>query len=88
MWLFGIALDVGAYFLEALALANGSIVLVQTLLVSGLLFALPLSAIGRDRPTRSEGVVRGGRGGRRHRGLPRGRRSERRARSRDARSTG
>ena len=55
MWLFGIALDVGAYFLEALALANGSIVLVQTLLVSGLLFALPLSAIGRaDRPGRKE----------------------------------
>jgi len=55
MWLFGIGLDVGAYFLEALALANGSIVLVQTLLVSGLLFALPLSAIGRqDRPGRTE----------------------------------
>src|SRR4051794_26383446 len=55
MWLFGIALDIGAYFLEALALANGSIVLVQTLLVSGLLFALPLSAIGRtDRPGRKE----------------------------------
>lgn len=46
LWLFGISLDIGAYFLEALALANGSIVLVQTLLVSGLLFALPLSAIG------------------------------------------
>src|SRR6185295_19510985 len=55
MWLFGIGLDVGAYFLEALALANGSVVLVQTLLVSGLLFALPLSAIGRsDRPGRKE----------------------------------
>lgn len=47
VWLFGIGLDIGAYFLEAAALANGSIVLVQTLLVSGLLFALPLSAIGR-----------------------------------------
>lgn len=46
LWLFGIGLDVAAYFLEAAALANGSIVLVQTLLVSGLLFALPLSAIG------------------------------------------
>jgi len=55
IWLFGIGLDVGAYFLEALALANGSIVLVQTLLVSGLLFALPLSAIGREhRPRRSD----------------------------------
>jgi drug/metabolite transporter (DMT)-like permease len=58
MWLFGIGLDVGAYFLEALALANGSIVLVQTLLVSGLLFALPLSAIGRsDRPGRNDWVA-------------------------------
>lgn len=55
MWLFGIALDIGAYFLEALALANGSIVLVQTLMVSGLLFALPLSAIGREhRPGRGD----------------------------------
>ncbi len=58
IWLFGIGLDVGAYFLEALALANGSIVLVQTLLVSGLLFALPLSAIGRtDRPGRREWIA-------------------------------
>jgi len=55
VWLFGIALDLGAYFLEAAALANGSIVLVQTLLVSGLLFALPLSAIGREhRPRRDD----------------------------------
>jgi drug/metabolite transporter (DMT)-like permease len=58
MWLFGIGLDVGAYFLEALALANGSIVLVQTLLVSGLLFALPLSTIGRtDRPGRGDWIA-------------------------------
>jgi drug/metabolite transporter (DMT)-like permease len=58
MWLFGIGLDVAAYFLEALALANGSIVLVQTLLVSGLLFALPLSTIGRkDRPRRGDWVA-------------------------------
>jgi drug/metabolite transporter (DMT)-like permease len=55
IWLFGIGLDFAAYFLEALALANGSIVLVQTLLVSGLLFALPLSTIGRaDRPGRGD----------------------------------
>lgn len=53
IWLFGIALDFGAYFLEAAALANGSVVLVQTLLVSGLLFALPLSAIGRTTRPRS-----------------------------------
>jgi drug/metabolite transporter (DMT)-like permease len=58
MWLFGIGLDVGAYFLEALALANGSIVLVQTLMVSGLVFALPLSAIGREhRPGRKDWIA-------------------------------
>ncbi|MEO6468184.1 MAG: DMT family transporter [Acidimicrobiia bacterium] len=60
IFLFGIGLDVGAYFLEAAALSVGSIVLVQTLLVSGLLFALPLSAIGRTvRPGRSEWVAAG-----------------------------
>jgi drug/metabolite transporter (DMT)-like permease len=58
MWLFGIVLDVGAYLLEAAALAVGSIVVVQPLLVSGLLFALPLSAIGgRRRPGRTEWVA-------------------------------
>jgi drug/metabolite transporter (DMT)-like permease len=58
LWLFGIALDVGAYLLEAAALAVGSIVIVQPLLVSGLLFALPLSAIGgRRRPGRVEWVA-------------------------------
>ena len=55
MWVFGIGLDVAAYLLEAAALSVGSLVLVQTLMVSGLLFALPLSAIGRaSRPGRSE----------------------------------
>jgi len=55
IWLFGVGLDIGAYFLEAAALSVGSIVLVQTLLVSGLLFALPLSAIGRPtHPGRKE----------------------------------
>ena len=55
IWLFAIGLDFAAYFLEAAALSVGSIVLVQTLLVSGLLFALPLSAIGRaTKPGRSE----------------------------------
>ncbi|MBK5287797.1 MAG: DMT family transporter [Acidimicrobiia bacterium] len=58
VWLAGIGLDVGAYFLEAAALSVGSIVLVQTLLVSGLLFALPLSAIGRtSRPGRPEWIA-------------------------------
>ncbi len=60
IWLFGIGLDVAAYFFEAAALSVGSIVLVQTLMVSGLLFALPLSAIGRPtRPGRSEWVAAG-----------------------------
>jgi drug/metabolite transporter (DMT)-like permease len=55
LWLGGIVLDVGAYVLEAAALAFGSIVVVQPLLVSGLLFALPLSAIGGvGRPRRRE----------------------------------
>jgi drug/metabolite transporter (DMT)-like permease len=55
MWLFGVSLDIGAYLLEAAALSVGSIVVVQPLLVSGLLFALPLSALGgRRRPGRPE----------------------------------
>ncbi len=55
MWLFGVGLDFAAYFLEAAALSVGSLVVVQTLMVSGLLFALPLSAIGKvSRPGRSE----------------------------------
>jgi drug/metabolite transporter (DMT)-like permease len=58
LWLLGIALDVGAYLLEAAALAVGTIVVVQPLLVSGLLFALPLSAIGgRRRPGRPEWIA-------------------------------
>ena len=58
MWCFGVALDVGAYLLEAAALSVGSIVVVQPLLVSGLLFALPLSALGgRLRPGRQEWVA-------------------------------
>ena len=46
VWLLGIALDVGAYLLEAGALHEGSVVTVAPLLVSGLLFALPFSTIG------------------------------------------
>jgi drug/metabolite transporter (DMT)-like permease len=49
LWLLGIALDVGAYLLEAGALATGTVVTVAPLLVSGLLFALPLSTIGGER---------------------------------------
>ena len=57
LWLAGIVLDVGAYVLEAAALSVGSIVVVQPLLVSGLLFALPLSAIGGvGKPGRREWI--------------------------------
>ena len=55
VWLLGIALDVGAYLLEAAALHEGSVVTVAPLLVSGLLFALPFSTIGTgQRVTRRE----------------------------------
>lgn len=44
LWLAGILSDVGAYALQFLALDHGSLVLVQTLMVCGILFALPLGA--------------------------------------------
>jgi drug/metabolite transporter (DMT)-like permease len=44
MWVFGIAADVGGYVCQFEALDHGSLVLVQPLLVSGMLFALPLGA--------------------------------------------
>ena len=44
IWLFGVACDVAGYVLQFVALGHGPIVMVQTLLVSGLLFALPLGA--------------------------------------------
>jgi drug/metabolite transporter (DMT)-like permease len=57
MWLLGTTFDIGAYFLEAAALGIGSIVAVSPLLVSGLLFALPLATIGHHtRVTRREMV--------------------------------
>ncbi|HEY7107554.1 MAG TPA: DMT family transporter [Acidimicrobiia bacterium] len=57
LWLLGIALDVGAYGLEAGALAAGTVITVAPLLVSGLLFALPLSTIGHAaRVTRKEWI--------------------------------
>ncbi|HMC53193.1 MAG TPA: DMT family transporter, partial [Acidimicrobiales bacterium] len=52
MWLAGIGADIAAYALQFVALSGGSLVLVQPLLVSGLLFAVPLSvALHRCRPT-------------------------------------
>ncbi len=44
VWLFGVACDAAGYVLQFVALGHGPIVMVQTLLVSGLLFALPLGA--------------------------------------------
>src|ERR1700761_8244418 len=54
LWWAGIAAAVAGFVFQAVALAHGSLLLVQPLLVSSLLFALPMSArlthqrIGRD----------------------------------------
>lgn len=45
LWWGGTLAAVGGYVFQALALAHGSLLLVQPLLVSALLFALPLSAL-------------------------------------------
>jgi drug/metabolite transporter (DMT)-like permease len=44
LWLAGIAADAVAFVFQFLALGRGSLILVQPLLVSGLLFALPMGA--------------------------------------------
>ncbi|MFN2606504.1 MAG: DMT family transporter [Acidimicrobiales bacterium] len=44
LWVAGMATDAGAYFLQFLALRRGTLVLVQSVLVTGLLFALPFGA--------------------------------------------
>jgi drug/metabolite transporter (DMT)-like permease len=57
LWLLGLACDVGAFLLQFWALDHGSLVLVQPLLVSGLLFALPLGAItSHERMTRNDWI--------------------------------
>ena len=48
-WLLGIGCDVGSFALQALALAFGPLALVQPLLVTGLLFAVPLAVRWRGR---------------------------------------
>src|SRR2546421_10848278 len=54
MWLLGYVADWGGFGLQALALGNGSLLVVQPLLVTGLLFSLPFAArwsgrrLGRD----------------------------------------
>jgi drug/metabolite transporter (DMT)-like permease len=55
LWWAGTAAAVAGYVFQALALANGSLLLVQPILVSALLFALPLSArLAHRRVTRGE----------------------------------
>lgn len=55
LWWAGTAAGVGGYAFQALALSRGSLLLVQPVLVSSLLFALPLSAgLAHRRVTRSE----------------------------------
>ncbi len=44
LWVLGIAADLGAYALQFVALGHGSLVLVQPILVTGLLIALPIGA--------------------------------------------
>jgi drug/metabolite transporter (DMT)-like permease len=48
-WLLGISCDVGSFALQALALAFGPLALVQPLLVTGILFAIPLAVRRRGR---------------------------------------
>ncbi len=55
LWWAGTAAAVAGFVFQALALANGSLLLVQPILVSALLFALPLSArLAHRRVTRAE----------------------------------
>jgi len=60
LWLAGLATDGLAYMLQFVALGHGSIVLVQLLLVSGLLFALPLGALIARCPISRSDVLAGG----------------------------
>jgi drug/metabolite transporter (DMT)-like permease len=52
IWLVGIGADVLGYALQFVALGRGTLVLVQPLLVSGLLFALPMAAWWSRSPLR------------------------------------
>jgi drug/metabolite transporter (DMT)-like permease len=55
LWWAGTAAAIAGFVFQALALANGSLLLVQPILVSALLFALPLSArLAHRRVTRAE----------------------------------
>jgi len=48
-WLIGIGCDVGSFAMQAVALAFGPLALVQPLLVTGLLFAVPMAVRWRGR---------------------------------------
>ena len=48
-WLLGIGMDVGSFALQATALAFGPIALVQPLLVTGVMFSVPLSVRWRGK---------------------------------------
>ena len=55
LWAVGLLANVGGLVLHAVALREGPLTLVQPLLVSGLIFALPLRhALDRGRPQRDE----------------------------------
>ena len=55
LWWVGTSVAIGGYVLQAFALSAGSLLLVQPVLVSSLLFVLPLSArLSHRRVTRSE----------------------------------
>jgi drug/metabolite transporter (DMT)-like permease len=60
LWLAGLAADGLAYMLQFVALGHGSIALVQLLLVSGLLFALPLGALVSRCPIGRSDLFAGG----------------------------
>lgn len=59
LWWAGTAAAVAGFVFQALALDNGSLIVVQPLLVSALLFALPLSArLAHRRVSRAPGCGR------------------------------
>lgn len=56
-WLLGVAGDGGAYFFEVIALSLGGLIFVQPLLVSGLMFALPMAHVVSDQKMRQRDWV-------------------------------
>ena len=58
MWLLGVLGDIGGFVLQAAALRRGSLIVVQPLLTTSLLFTLTLTAAWSHHPiTRSEWVA-------------------------------